>query len=168
MTVFELYLLYFCEARRRKKTKKGKIENVDRWKILSWNIRGWETNKQHVQTVIEELDYPDILFLQETKVKEGPHRPFLHGYTTTDIPERQKVEAARGIAIAWKKDRGIEAKQIDTKDIPWILAMEISKENDLNRYVVVNVYMNSKDKENKEKSGRCGILPCVLFFVGSK
>ena len=111
--------------------------------VLSYNINGLRRKRDLFRHSVEELGRknlgfgPDLIALQETRVKDGHWAFRMSGYRQVETHEDPSVPGSRGLSLLVRADHSFQV--LDTT--PWSQVVRASLSNCLQTVVVVNLYL---------------------------
>jgi len=121
-------------------------------KTLSWNVRGCNAPDK-IRLIKRCLDQskPDLVFLQETKIKEEDFSSFKNKFRRWECLLTGAQGASGGLAILWKPETITVLESELKANLQWA---KIYVKNLHWSFMVINVYGPNKNAEKKELWGK--------------
>ena len=79
------------------------FHSLYKYEIVLLNIRGARSNKENLENYLAEMQYPEIICLNETKLPQNKHYE-INGYTISARREHSVIGGSRGSMILTRND----------------------------------------------------------------
>lgn len=135
------------EERIRPTTKETKISKFKYMKILTWNMKSFNTGKIHLKEIMEKIQLNFIL-LQETRIKNEILGTMYHGYNHISKKDIEGTPGARGMMILWKKHDDLIVSDLNPP-YHWLQCVEAKDKSSRLNYIIMNVYLNPTKTQRK-------------------